>query len=345
MAAFEPSLPWWSRTFCGYNDRFSSHLCFPLNTAGSAAEATTQAVTSVGGGEKHLEKDDELSLHGVPARDGDGASSRNGESSWEELPLQVTVRQTFGSSASAQRDPGATGTTVWDAALVLAGFFVKWAERERKDTPPSKKKTQKQHFGLPCRRALELGAGTGLSGLALAAVGGASEYVLLTDIDALMPLLQENIQVNVDTVKASARRRGRERAPVVRAAPLTWATSAGVPVASSETKQGNKNKRQRHAVDDPPDLVFASDVVYRDSNVEPVFYTLQSLANAPSRRSPMHVLLALSLEHDAAAVARFERMLRDESGVTLSDVPCDFQHDVYRAPDTVRLMHIVWETL
>lgn len=59
----------------------------------------------------------------------------------------------------------------------------------------------------------------------------------------------------------------------------------------------------------------------------------------------MHVLLALSLEHDAAAVARFERMLRDESGVTLSDVPCDFQHDVYRAPDTVRLMHIVWETL
>lgn len=66
------------------------------------------------------------------------------------------------------------GGVVWDAARCLAEYIIEW--------------------GLPrgCR-VIELGAGTGLPGLAAAACGC---HVVLTDKPAYVPLLQRNIDAN-----------------------------------------------------------------------------------------------------------------------------------------------------
>jgi len=82
---------------------------------------------------------------------------------------------------------GELGATVWDAGLVLAKYF------ENTTTFPV------GHF--KGKRVLELGAGTGVVGIILAALGA---KVLLTDRSHLLPLLRENIQTNKCERRAKA---------------------------------------------------------------------------------------------------------------------------------------------
>ena len=68
---------------------------------------------------------------------------------------------------------GDTGRTVWDAAVVIA----KYMETKQNE--------------IQGKRILELGAGTGLAGLAAAALGG---NVDISDLDYCLPLIINNIQ-------------------------------------------------------------------------------------------------------------------------------------------------------
>merc|ERR1719473_936668 len=81
--------------------------------------------------------------------------------------------------------------------MVLAGFFS--AAKAR-----GKIKASGEYFGMPCRVAVELGAGTGLAGLALAATQCATKRVVLTDIDAVLPLLRENAEGNRGVITPGA---------------------------------------------------------------------------------------------------------------------------------------------
>lgn len=69
-----------------------------------------------------------------------------------------------------------TGSWLWDASLVLSQWLAARADDVRG------------------KSVIELGAGTGLPGLTAAALGAAR--VVLTDVEALLPGLQRNVEVN-----------------------------------------------------------------------------------------------------------------------------------------------------
>ena len=73
-------------------------------------------------------------------------------------------------------------TTVWEAAIAFYCFAL-----------------SKHAPSFAGKRVLELGAGTGLVGLTLAALGA---EVVLTDLPDAMPLLRHNVQHNLTTVRA-----------------------------------------------------------------------------------------------------------------------------------------------
>ena len=75
-----------------------------------------------------------------------------------------------------------TATTVWDCSIVLA----KYLEYQN---------THKSPGFLQGKKVLELGAGTGLAGLASAALGA---LVTITDVEDVVPQLNRNIALNQD---------------------------------------------------------------------------------------------------------------------------------------------------
>ena len=99
-------------------------------------------------------------------------------------------------------------------------------------------------------KILELGSGTGLAGIAAAAILGAG--VTLTDMAHVLPNLQFNAKLNADAVAA--------RGGTVDVRRLEW---------------GN------HAEESLPefDLILASDVVYHDHLFDPLLKTLDFLVN------------------------------------------------------------------
>lgn len=75
------------------------------------------------------------------------------------------------------------GQTVWDASIVLAHFLAKNA-----------RKGEFSRQKVKGKRAIELGAGMGLGGLALAMLGC---NVVLTDLEPVLTLLRRNYETNL----------------------------------------------------------------------------------------------------------------------------------------------------
>jgi predicted nicotinamide N-methyase len=122
------------------------------------------------------------------------------------------------------------GAAMWPASLTLSEHVLTWPWT----------------FGL---RAVELGAGCGLVGLALARRG---VHVTLTDVPWLVPLAQYNIEANSS---------GKER---VQAAALRWGNLSDV-------------RDVLAVVGGPPDVVLASDVVYREADFHVILDTIFAL--------------------------------------------------------------------
>lgn len=129
-----------------------------------------------------------------------------------------------------QRDCGEEAVVVWDAGLVLLHFLEK----------------HQQEF-VHGKNILEIGAGTGAVGLTAAALSAKS--VALTDLERILPLLEEGIELNRDCF---------EKETVVEAQALAWGTEDFSP---------------SHA----PDLILVSDCLYYESSVVPLVTTLTSL--------------------------------------------------------------------
>ncbi|XGW31171.1 hypothetical protein V3C99_009826 [Haemonchus contortus] len=89
------------------------------------------------------------------------------------------------------------GGVVWDSALVAAYYFIKNSEKYRN------------------KKVLELGAGTGICGLVLAALGA---DVILTDLPSRVALLQKNYEINKSACCGS-----------VTIQPLDWTCPGHVP--------------------------------------------------------------------------------------------------------------------
>ncbi|QDZ23174.1 lysine methyltransferase [Chloropicon primus] len=126
-----------------------------------------------------------------------------------------------------------TGFIVWDAALALTKYLEENASRMVREgcmaTSPSSSSSK--------RTVIELGAGTGLVGLASAKLFRGSDCVL-TDLPVVVPQLEKNIRLNEGVCSA------------VSARPLDWSWSA-------------ERVRENFAdVADSVTLVLASDCVW-----------------------------------------------------------------------------------
>ncbi|XP_041465886.1 protein-lysine methyltransferase METTL21D-like [Lytechinus variegatus] len=127
---------------------------------------------------------------------------------------------------------GDVGCVVWDAALVLS----KYLETEGFS----------RRFGeLKSKRLLELGAGTGATGLVACKLGS---EVILTDLEEFVPLMELNIKNNQSALNGSAT-----------AKVLKW----GEDISD---------------INPLPELVLMSDCVYYPEAVEPLVRTLCDLS-------------------------------------------------------------------
>lgn len=113
---------------------------------------------------------------------------------------------------------------------------------------------------------LELGSGTGLVGMAAAAVLGAR--VTVTDLPHVIPNLKYNVDANAGLIS--------RQGGVVYAAPLRWGEGADMEVMGREF-----------------DLVLASDVVYHDHLYEPLVETLRFLLLGSGKKEMVFVMAHL----------------------------------------------------
>ncbi|CAE7619200.1 Vcpkmt [Symbiodinium sp. CCMP2592] len=155
----------------------------------------------------------------------------------------VIVSQAPHVQAWESSDPMSTGSTVWDSALVLLHFLAQRSEL------------------VAGREVLELGAGTGLVGLAAERIFKARR-ILLTDLPGLCPLLRVNLDLNSFTA-------GEVR-------PLLWQEAH-----CSWLSEGHSFSR-----------VLMSDVLYHEPQYAPLLNVLRVLARSHRGEKPLIVYWA-----------------------------------------------------
>ncbi|KAJ1817096.1 Protein-lysine N-methyltransferase efm6, partial [Coemansia sp. RSA 2599] len=173
------------------------------------------------------------------------------------------------------------GSTVWDAGLVLAKYLDRQAEEGKLD--------------LAGKTVLELGAGTGIVGIALAQLQPQCS-VFVTDKQELVPLLQRNIELNGATNAC--------------AECLDW--------CRPEHRDGRWAEHK-------PDLILVSDGIWASDLHGPLADTLAHLAGSNTR-----VLLAYEtrkFDEEARFVALWSRHFR------FRDIKPADQHPVMQSED------------
>ena len=131
-----------------------------------------------------------------------------------------------------------TGGVVWETAYLLLGYLLLQKQRQ-------------SSLG----RLVEVGAGCGLLGIALAVANRATD-VTLTEVDQVLPLLKNNLECNQTLLKTCP----------CRAVALDW---------TNYRDQAQAASLQAHSVD----TIVGTDVVFSPSLVEPLWQTLDYLAH------------------------------------------------------------------
>lgn len=163
-------------------------------------------------------------------------------------PSTCTVTlEVLGHKLSFAQDPNSKhlGTTVWDASMVFAKYLGKNCRKGR--FSPSK---------LKGKRVIELGAGCGVAGFALAMLGS---DVVSTDQKEVLPLLKRNVEWNTSTILQM--NTGSASFGSLRVAELDWG-----------------NEDHIRAVEPPFDYVIGTDVVYSEQLLDPLLHTILSLS-------------------------------------------------------------------
>jgi RNA 3'-terminal phosphate cyclase (ATP) len=210
-----------------------------------------------------------------------------------ELRLLETAHQACACAGDATSAASGPARRVWEAGIVLS----RWLALGEAAGAPT----------LRGRRVLDLGAGTGIAGLAAAALGA---DVTLSDTEEALPLLRRNVAANARTVA--------DAGGAARVACLDWAA----PPAEL-------------ADEAPWDVVLAADVVYSPTQLAPFTALLGRLAARNRPGGPFATLLLAHKERDEALTAALLAAM-SASGVAAVEVPLD-AHDPEACSRSVRL--------
>ncbi len=154
-------------------------------------------------------------------------------------------------------DGSCTASTVWDAGIVLATHVF-----------------HRSPAASSSGRLLDLGAGTGIVGLA-AAASGRFRRVVLSDLPTVVPLLERNASANAKATNGTT----------VDVLPLTW---------------DDDQMLNRAASSGPFDVIVGGDLLYRPQVIPPLLHALKRLATRDTV-----ILLAASLQHSPETIRLF----------------------------------------
>ncbi|ESQ44586.1 hypothetical protein EUTSA_v10003267mg [Eutrema salsugineum] len=159
--------------------------------------------------------------------------------------IDLTVN---GTRLSIQQDNGSmhVGTSVWPCSLILAKFAERWSTVDSSSSSSSPN-PYAELLDFRRRRAVELGTGCGVAGMAFHLLG--LTEIVLTDISPVMPALKHNLKRNKAALGKS-----------LKTSIVYW-----------------NNKDQISALNPPFDLVIAADVVYIEESVGQLVTAMESL--------------------------------------------------------------------
>eukprot|EP00965_Chrysotila_dentata_P110742 3659285-Pleurochrysis_carterae.AAC.1 len=175
----EYSLPSWSRTLCGYRERFVLPYRFKVPIyVNSFRLIQSPAGEMVDKQVQHVD----AASRGIDASVPDLLGSLGEATFAAELELcqSAVASDTHAAEASSSCDGQATGCTVWDAGIVLGACLLQEGILNFCN-------------GGSC---LEIGSGTGIVGLA-AAMTGTFKRVVLSDLGSVLALTRRNVQDNL----------------------------------------------------------------------------------------------------------------------------------------------------
>jgi protein N-lysine methyltransferase METTL21D len=223
----------------------------------------------------------------------------------------VVVREVYNSGQG-------TGLTIWDGAVVLAKYLERLAGEEEEGGGST------SSASVAGKTVLELGAGTGVVGLAAAAAGASTVY--LTDLAYALNNTAESVRANAGVLAGAA----------VHTAELDW-TRPALPPGLTHV-----------------DLIVAADVVWVTELIAPLVRTLAVLCRGGGGRRggekgtalpahapppPTTVLLA----HQTRSRAGDELLFRllAASGFAAAEVPRAQHHHDFR-DDAIAIWRLTW---
>jgi predicted nicotinamide N-methyase len=273
-------------------------------------------------------------LLALPWREFSSSIDLNGKLVLKGGKHSITIREVSNSGLG-------TGTNIWDGAIALAKFL-EFYDRDddedqrgepdnfattshRTDTDAQSGAVRDLTYSVRGKRVLELGAGTGLVGIAAHVAFGARE-VILTDLEYSLDNLRENLSANacralksVDSAYADVDATTSTQPSMIdarvldwfdletcdealqlsRPVPITAAAPAATDTAGSttDTRQGRPRTRTAWI----PEVILAADVVWVESLVRPLVQTLHHVVctKAPLSQLP---LILLSYQKRSQAV-------------------------------------------
>ena len=193
--------------------------------------------------------------------EGDGETNEaSGSSRADASEVELVVEQD-------QSLHDSCGGIVWESAYALEQYMRLNIGRICA-SPPVKRKR-----GLSRCKVLELGAGAGLLGLAVAARG--AKATVLTDHPNAMPLLERNVRRNSALFETRAELVGKKRkkrgdANADTETTTTTTSKSGIQTQVHAVGLDERRTRGRGGEEGPFDIILATDVVFNESLVTPL---------------------------------------------------------------------------
>ena len=194
---------------------------------------------------------DEASIRALPRI---GSLTRHKEASTSIFEFHTVGTPPVHVDMLATHSEAGVGAEIWASALALTIFMeFRWEHHQYANKPPA--------------RALELGAGLAIPGLALASLSGVETVTLTDSREPLLNLAKHNAEL----ARQAAAAQGRSLADI-NIERFEWGG-----------QQGNVTMQQ---VIDGFDFIYGSDIAYEEASVEPLVEILEQ------RRAPQVMLIS-----------------------------------------------------